>query len=339
MTRVSAIVTSYNVEAYIATAMQSLIDSEFEDLELIVVDDGSTDLTRDVSDLVGNAAPRNRVTYVPVYFSQNTIGGVACAANAGLDRASGEIVVFVDGDDWVIPRQLKQAVQQLQESKADFLVCDCKEYWNKSGAYTNYPEGHLWEKIKQCGGLRERRDIALQMAPFPWRKIYRRSFLEKESIRFPVGDYFFEDNPFHWEVLVKAELFDIFESVTHVHRMDRLGQTVTGMGVKPLRIFEHAKTIRAMLEREKLFEETRENYFQWLIEHIFWCCRNVAPRGFNELFDLSAKFLYELTQDELFCLLADRERSFLEVQQLTAIILQERMSFLQLAPSQKHLPD
>lgn len=167
MTRISAIITTYNVEPFIATAMQSVIDAGFEDLELIVVDDGSRDATRQIADAVGAAAPAERVRYVPVYFSRNTIGGVACAANAGLGQASGDVVVFVDGDDWVLPHNLTGAVQKLLGSRADFTVCGCKEYWNDTGAYTFYPEAHLWGQVGDATDWKNGVSCCCRWPPFP----------------------------------------------------------------------------------------------------------------------------------------------------------------------------
>ncbi|MDC0660438.1 glycosyltransferase family 2 protein [Leisingera sp. SS27] len=328
MTRISAIITAYNVEPFIATAMQSVADAGFEDLELIVVDDGSRDATRQIADAIGAAAPADRVAYVPVFFAQNTIGGVACAANAGLERATGDIVVFVDGDDWVLPHNLAAAVQKLQQTEADFIVCGCKEYWNSSGNYTRYPEAHLWDRVRGTGDLEARRELLLQMAPFPWRKIYRRRFLEQQGIRFPVGDYFFEDNPFHWETSVRAASFCFFEPVTHVHRMEREGQTVASMGLKPLQIFEHAATIRAMLAQTGQAAALEARYFHWLADHVLWCGRHVPPEGLNRLFSLASEAL-EAFPDALFWeRLAEKPRGMAEVQQLTAVKLGDRMGFL-----------
>lgn len=329
MTRISAILTTYNVEAYVATAMQSVIDANFSDLELIVVDDGSTEATRNVADLVGGAAPADRVDFVPLYFANNTIGGVASAANAGLDHATGDVVVFVDGDDWVVPGNLSGAVDKLLSTNGDFVVCGCQEYWNDNAAYTHYPEGHIWAKIKETAEIELRRKLLLQMAPFPWRKIYRRNFLESNKLRFPVGDYFFEDNPFHWETTVRARNFCFFEPITHVHRMARQGQTVTSMGVKPLQIFEHARTINTMLTRQGKDQEFEEQYFQWLTDHVLWCCRHVSPQGLNLLFDQARVALQPISDDAYWQILSHKSRSLQEVRQMTALRLGDRMGFLQ----------
>ena len=328
MTRISAILTTYNVEAFIATAMQSVIDANFDDLELIVVDDGSTDASQQVADMIGAAAPADRVHYMPVFFSRNTPGGVASAANAGLDRASGDVVIFVDGDDWVLPHALRRAVRHHLAKASDVTICGCKEYWNDSGAYTRYPEAPVWNALPEATDLATKREAVLRLAPFPWRKIYSRAFLEREAIRFPVGDFFYEDNPFHWDTTLRAERFAFFPPVTHVHRMARAGQTVSDMGLKPLKIFEHAATIRSHLQATGQDAALRTRYLQWLVDHVLWCCRHVPPQGLNQVFDKARANLAELPEDEFWVILDDQPRSHAEVRRLTAIYLDDRLGFL-----------
>lgn len=328
MTRVSAILTSYNVDAYIATAMQSIVDCEFEDLELILVDDGSTDATRQVADRMAEMAPSDRVSFVPIYFSRNTPGGVATAANVGLDRATGDIIVFVDGDDWVIPDALKRAVDLHRMRNPDVTVCGCKEYWNDTGEYTRYPESQTWDKLEATHSVEHKRELAIQLAPFPWRKLYSRKFLEQNVIRFPIGPFFYEDNPFHWETTLKAESFEFFRPDTHVHRMARAGQTVSNMGFKPLKIFDHARTIKSTLYASGKEEEYSHRYLDWLLEHVLWCARHVPAEALNKLFDLARDSVADVEDDRLWNALSMRKRTPQEVRQLSSIFMDDRMSFL-----------
>ncbi len=166
MPKVSAILTTYNVDAYVATAIQSIIDTGFLDLELLVVDDGSTDFTRPIIRQLKETFS-DRISIRPIFFSRNTIGGVATAANFGLNEATGDVVVFIDGDDWVLPNALKRAVELLNESDHDFILTDCSEYWNGSGKYNKYPESQFWDQLMATADIEERRSILLSMAPFP----------------------------------------------------------------------------------------------------------------------------------------------------------------------------
>lgn len=327
MTKISAIITCFNVQEYIATAMQSILDCGFEDLELIVVDDCSTDRTRTVVDAVAANLP-DSTSFVPIYFSKNTVGGVASAGNAGLEAATGDLVIFIDGDDWVIPQNLKEAAELNLESGTDFTVCDCLEYWNDTGKFTQYPEGHYWESLPSQTTLGARRNTLLKMAPFPWRKIYRRAFLEKHAIRFPVGDFFFEDNPFHWDTTVKAETFDFFDKPTHVHRMARSGQTVSAKGTKYIKIFDHATIIREKLEQSGALEANRGLYLEWLFKHIIWCANHV-PAGFlNEVFERAKRHVCPLAPDVFWHALAVSGFGPTDVRRMAAIYLDQRFEFL-----------
>lgn len=325
MTKISAIVTCYNVQEYVAVAMQSILDCQLENLELIVVDDCSTDHTRTIIDAVAAAS---KVPFQRIYFSRNTVGGVASAANAGLNAATGDIVVFIDGDDWVIPHNLREAIDVQIKSDADFTVCNCLEYWNDSGEYSQYPEAEYWQQLPTVAGLAQRRDILLRMAPFPWRKIYSRNFLERNQIRFPVGDFFFEDNPFHWETTVKAEKVQFIDKPTHVHRMARAGQTVGSKGPKFLKIFDHATIIRDKLVEQGRYKANEATYLDWLYRHILWCAK-LVPDGFlNEVFENGKTHLRPLLPHVFWHALAISGFNASDVRKIAAIYLDLRFDFL-----------
>lgn len=327
MAKISVIITCYNVEEYVSTAIQSVIDCGFDDLELIVVDDGSTDKTRHLVDLILRDAPSG-ITFEPIYSTVNTIGGVACAANIGLEKATGDIVVFVDGDDWVIPHNLREAVSLLEHSHADFVVCDCREYGNNNGKYSQYPEHYQWHLLHGIRAREEQRKILLRMAPFPWRKVYRREFLESNNIRFPIGPFFFEDNPFHWETTIRAEKFVFLEKVTHVHRMDRAGQTVASKGAKYLKIFDHADIIRKMLEDRGEMQTYRIPYINWLLRHILWCSKWTLNELQNQVYKLSVEHLRRLNEEEFNKGIQTERFKMSDVRLLTTLFQDEKFEYL-----------
>lgn len=327
MTKVSAIVTTYNVQEYVAPALQSAIDAGFDELELIVVDDGSTDRTRAIVDAIA-AQPPAGVTFKLIYFSQNTVGGVASAANAGMDTATGDVILFIDGDDWIVPANANKAVRRLIENGDDFIVTDCQEYGNRTGRYVFYPEGAHWDCLPDAVTLEDRRSILLHMAPFPWRKIYRRSFIEEFNIRFPMGDFFFEDNPFHWHTTSLARSFSFMREVTHVHRTDREGQTIGAKGIRFMKIFDHAAIIRRQLEDWSLFEKHRMPYVNWLLRHVTWCAAHVPPSYLNEVFERSKPMLRALTPDIFWSAVATSGFSASDVRKVAAIYLDQRFEFL-----------
>lgn len=325
MTKISAIITCFNVEEYIAPAMQSILDCQFDDLELIVVDDCSTDSTRSIADLIGAKA---QADYVPIHFSKNTIGGVASAANAGLDAATGDLVIFIDGDDWVVPAALREAVDIQIDSGSDFTLCNCAEYWNGNGEYTQYPEAHHWAKIPTLKTRDELVDTVLDMAPFPWRKIYRRDFLEDNAIRFPVGDYFFEDNPFHWDTTIRAQKIATQRKVTHIHRMARTGQTVNAIGPRALKIFEHAAYIHKVLNTRKEWDRYSSRYMKWLLNHVLWAGREVPAGYLNTVYEQARPLLRQIDEPMFWQALALSGLDAADCRKLIAVYLGQRFDFL-----------
>ena len=94
---VSVIVTAYNIESYLSRCLDSLAAQTYSPLEIIVVDDGSTDCTASICD-------RYEAKYGNIKVIHRKNGGVSAARNTGVDAASGDFIGYVDGDDWVEPQ-------------------------------------------------------------------------------------------------------------------------------------------------------------------------------------------------------------------------------------------
>ena len=115
MNKISIIIPAYNCETYIERCIKSLIEQEYENIEIIVVNDGSTDNTeRTIKKLV---ELDKRIIYV---YKEN--GGVSSARNAGINVASGDYVGFVDADDYVEPDMFSEMVKELGKSKSDIAL-------------------------------------------------------------------------------------------------------------------------------------------------------------------------------------------------------------------------
>lgn len=112
---ISVIVPVYNVERYLRRCVDSILHQTYQDLEILLVDDGSTDASGAICDEY--AAQEERVTAV---HQKN--GGLSAARNAGLERAQGTYLCFVDSDDFLDSRMLETLCRDLQEQDADVAV-------------------------------------------------------------------------------------------------------------------------------------------------------------------------------------------------------------------------
>lgn len=113
---VSILVPVYNVELYLRQCLDSLKKQSLTDIEIICVNDGSTDGSLDI--LNDYASTDNRIKII-----NKRNGGLPSARNAGLDAATGEYVGFVDGDDFVEPDMFKKLYLAAKHEKADIVVC------------------------------------------------------------------------------------------------------------------------------------------------------------------------------------------------------------------------
>lgn len=112
---ISVIVPVYNVERYLRRCVDSILHQTYQDLEILLVDDGSTDASGAICDEY--AAQEERVTAV---HQKN--GGLSAARNTGLERAQGTYLCFVDSDDFLDSRMLETLCRDLQEQNADVAV-------------------------------------------------------------------------------------------------------------------------------------------------------------------------------------------------------------------------
>lgn len=116
MKKISVIVPIFNVEQYLENCINSIINQTYENLEIILVDDGSPDNCGAICDEF--AVKDNRIK---VILKEN--GGLSSARNAGLDIATGDLIAFIDSDDWIEPEMLTVLERILSENSADFSVC------------------------------------------------------------------------------------------------------------------------------------------------------------------------------------------------------------------------
>ncbi|RYZ28947.1 MAG: glycosyltransferase family 2 protein, partial [Propionibacteriaceae bacterium] len=145
MPAVSIVVTAYNIETYIEECLESVAAQTLRDLEVLVVDDGSSDATPELIAAFCARDPR----FVPVLLPTNSPGGVGTAANAGLDRATGEWVGFVDGDDFVEPRMFERLVEAAGRCGADLAMCEYQEVVDSTGERHDPADAHRWAGLTE----------------------------------------------------------------------------------------------------------------------------------------------------------------------------------------------
>lgn len=297
MAAVSIIVTTYNIEAYIDQCLESVAAQTLSDIEVLIVDDGSTDSTPAKIEAFAAKDPR----FVPVLLAENTPGGVATAANAGLDRATAPWVGFVDGDDFIEPTMFERLLEAATTHDADLAMCQYQEVQDGTTERKNPADAHRWADLDRDHYRLDvdNRKAFLRFISVPWRKLYRHDLLEENKIRFPVGDYFYEDNPFHWFSLLSADSIALVPAVLCYHRMGRAGQTMAAADSRLFQIFRHHDTIHAWLTEHRQLDTYATTLLAWVISQMEWISRRTAGPLQRELFDQLVPIFAQYSIDDV----------------------------------------
>ncbi len=325
MAEVSIIVTAYDIEDYIEQCLGSVAAQTIMDIEVLVVDDGSTDSTPEKIMTFCNGDSR----FIPVLMSQNSPGGVATAANAGLDRATARWVGFVDGDDYIEPQMFERLVTSAAACDADLAMCDYQEVVDGSGERRDPADAHRWAELtSSCYELNtETRKQLLRFIAVPWRKLYRRSLLEDHAIRFPVTDGFYEDNPFHWFAVLSARRLAVVPEVLCYHRVGRTGQTMAAADERLFQIFQHHDTIHSWLATRRLLDVYETSLLGWVISQMEWIARRTPPPLRRTLFDTLVPIMAEYSEGAIATALRDGNKGVTAQRLSTAVAKGEYGSF------------
>lgn len=197
--KVSVTVPVYNTSKYINQCIESLKTQNLEDIEFIVVDDGSTDDSLNLcKDYIKND-PRFHIVH------QNN-GGLAAARQTGLNLAKGEYIIVCDSDDWVEPEMYKILYDKAKETDADIVTCGFYTEYGEKGQSNNYIV------FKEHNGIVDNYDLIKRGAGWSWIKLIRRSLFVENQISYKTGINLSEDS------LIVYKLMRINPKVVQVPR-------------------------------------------------------------------------------------------------------------------------
>ncbi len=178
--KVSVIIPVYNTEEYLTKCLDSLVKQTLEEIEILVVDDGSTDGSVQIAREFEQAYPQK----VKVMTKEN--GGQASARNMALKYATGEFLGFVDSDDWVDPTMYEELYDTATRENADMVICDMEDH---------FPDRVLYHHTSQF-------ENKFQATGSSCNKFFKRELVGEDT--FPVG-LWYEDFEFSTKQMMKTE--------------------------------------------------------------------------------------------------------------------------------------
>lgn len=271
---VSIIIPIFNVEKYLAECLNSILAQTHHQIEVILIDDGSTDSSGCIAEEYSRKDAR-----IKVIHQKN--GGVSIARNTGLDVATGDFVAFMDGDDWVDANWIESQLETLKKWDADIAVCGCEIVYKNARQredltlIRNYIEDYE-DKKKLTLRQGEWYGSAYAQGHTPKKIVRKECLVDKEThqkIRFITDKSYCEDEPFTLQIYKNANRVAFNNQSVFYYRM-RSSSAVSDTKF----IFKLLKT-RTALRKENLINDN-----DLIITNVsyLWSMKLVNPQDLDE---------------------------------------------------------
>lgn len=250
----SIIIPIYNASTYLAFSLESLLSQPFQDFELILVDDGSTDESASICDAYAAKDDRIKVLHEAHH-------GVAHSRQVGLEAAKGVYILYVDADDQVEPDMIADMYQEAVTQKADMVICDYRELTHEGEVYRK-------QEPTSLDGVAVLEDILDgKLYGALWNKMMRREWLLQTKASFPLELTMREDLIFLSQCLPYAsKIAYIPKAFYGYERRNASALTSHYVNESPAYYQQECLWVDLILENQFLLESTRQRLQAYLLE-------------------------------------------------------------------------
>lgn len=291
-TKVSVIVPVYNVEDYIEEALESLKKQTMTDIEFIVINDGSTDNSKEIIE---------RITYDDTRFKIFNVenGGIGRAFNLGLSKASGEYIAEFESDDYVVPNAYEILYNTAKAHDVDVVRCNWTEFSTdksiKRDILYQYPD-----KYNKKINLAEEK-IFVQV--YPWNAIYRKQMMDEKKIFWDESIKSYGDTGLFWKVNTAAKNIVFIKESLYFYRQDNPNSTVNNISTKVNYLLEQFKLIRKELITENNLDQYKKYFYKQMYEKYFWALEKMTHQRDEKVLSVMEKiskdFFIAFEEDKL----------------------------------------
>ena len=224
MVKVSVVIPIYNVENFLEECLESITNQTLRDIEIICINDGSTDKSLDILNSYASEDDRFKV------FSQENQGH-AVATNKGMELANGKYLYLMDSDDILKLTALEETYNYAEKKSADIVLFQSCNYSNSEDKYYKSKiysmddvADFIGDKVVNANDLG---DLIFSIPVTPWSKLYNNDFIKRINVKFPKG-LVFDDNVFFWDVLFYAKRIVFYRKYFFTRRWYSTSSTTSG---------------------------------------------------------------------------------------------------------------
>lgn len=262
--KISIIVPCYNAEQYIERCLKSIIEQTYSNIEIIIVNDGSTDKSKE---LVSSYMWDKRIVYV-----EQDNGGEYSARNKGVEIATGDYIGFVDADDYIHPQMYEKMHKEIVKVNADMAVCNFNQVYDDGvkDNYSNIPEGSI-EIQKDVYNYWMKVCASSPPNNYVWTRLYKRSVVNIAGVKF-------ENYPHSADTLFNFKLLPYVERAVFVNEglynyVQRTNSGIHTIALKRNIAELYAETFQALADYYK--ENNFSKYYCVLPMHAYSRLRSV----------------------------------------------------------------
>lgn len=254
--KISVIIIAYNIEEYIERCLKSVLMQSLSEIEIIIINDGSTDNTlKIINELVIND---NRVKIINKKNS-----GIIEARKSGIEIASGEYILFVDGDDWLELNACDRLYEIATENNLDLII------YNAFWVYKDKKDSYSIIKNKESIKLDPLKNLFLgKIIPAMWGKLIKREFLNKFNIDYPNKISYGEDLATVSSWLINKPKIDILNECLYNY-YQRENSITNMVSNKFLDIIEAINFIELQLKEKNIYDKYKKEFEYMLYNHLF----------------------------------------------------------------------
>lgn len=272
--KVSVIIPVYNVAPYLSECLDSLISQTLKEIEIICVDDGSTDGSLDILRRYEQKDSRIRII-----TQRNSGAGVA--RNTGLKVAQGEYLSILDGDDFFNSRMLETAYARGKELSAEIVMFRFHRYDHQAKREYNLP--HMMKKDnfpqKSTFCVEDMKEMGVNfffaICGWTWDKLFLRSYIEKLDLQFQ-DTRIFNDMYFTYSALLVAQTITYLEDALVCQRVNRPGAVSRSAQNNWRYVFDSLGKVRDFLVQKNKFEDFKQYFATYALHMVLYTFRQVA---------------------------------------------------------------
>jgi hypothetical protein len=250
MPKVSVIVPVYNVEGYIEKCLETLVNQTLQEIEIIIVNDGSTDRSIQIIKKFMEQYPKK------IVYLEKENGGLSDARNFGIPHATGEYIAFVDSDDYV-EKDMYQKMYEIAKRENSDMV-ECNFFWEYPGNKKKQDIGKIYNGKEEM--LEKVRVVA-------WNKLIKREILEKTNIQFPKG-YRYEDVEFTYKLIPFLNKVSFCKEPL-VHYIQREGSISNSQNERTKEIFDVLEHVIDFYKENDLYNKFKEQLEYVYVRYAF----------------------------------------------------------------------